>query len=151
VWMGGTYSDYPTPWGPNEWNAIVDPHATRMVLSTPLPAMTAYGLDITWQISMTPEQVKQRFTGDKLLEIVLDWSEVWFRERELLHFPDALAAVGIFDQTVCSFKHGRINVELEQPDRLGVTTFVPDSRSRQRFASTVDTNQFFKAFFAPFS
>ena len=95
VVMGGKFSDYPTPWGPTEWNAIVDPHATAIVFSSSAP-LRAYGLDVTWQVSMTPAQVTKKFRGDKLLDIVLDWSSVWFQERELLHFHDPLAATTLF-------------------------------------------------------
>ena len=82
VIMGGKYSDYPTPWGPTEWNAIVDPHAARIVLRQKGLNIRAFGLDITWRISMTPKEISSRFENAPLLRIVLDWSEVWFRERD---------------------------------------------------------------------
>ncbi len=151
VWMGGKYSDYPTPWGPTEWNAIVDPHAAHIVFESRVPAFTSYGLDITWQISMTPDEVAQSFSSDPLLRIVRDWSEVWFRERELLHFHDPLAAVEIFQPGICSFKQGSISVDLSNPETLGVTRFQPDQTSLQRFAETVSSEKFFEAFFRPFS
>lgn len=150
IWMGGKYSDYPTPWGPTEWNAIVDPHATHIVLSTPLPDMTAYGLDITWQLSMTPAEVAEKFSTDSLLSIVLDWSEVWFRERELLHFHDPLAAVGIFHPDVCEYKRGKISVALDSAGPAGVTHYI-DGAGPQRFARSVNPARFFRTFFQPFT
>ena len=61
VIMGGKYSDYPTPWGPTEWNAIVDPHATHQLFTLAECPVRAFGLDITWQLSMTPDRVRAQF------------------------------------------------------------------------------------------
>ncbi len=151
VWMGGKYSDYPTPWGPTEWNAIVDPDAAYQVLSSPEIRTTCFGLDITWRLSMTPAKVAERFRGDPLLERVLDWSAVWFEERELLHFHDPLAAVSIFDPTVATHRRGLIDVDLEPGDHRGVTRFSPIPGSDIRVASGVDPDAFFSAYFSVFA
>jgi len=150
VLMGGKYSSYPTPWGPTEWNAIVDPHAAAEVLAAPVPALYAFGLDITWQVSMRPAQVAARFHGDPLLERVLDWSQVWFEERELLHFHDPLAAVALWDPDVCQYKRGRVEVELAAGPAMGVTRFVPEETGSRFFAAGVDATRFFDAYFAVF-
>lgn len=149
VIMAGKYSDYPTPWGPTEWNAIVDPHATYIVFSSDVPRLTAFGLDITWQVSMTPEEVSKRFSGDPLLETVRDWSEVWFRERELLHFHDPLAAAAIFDPAVCRYTSGTVSVELQDVDLLGVTHFDPRGNDH-RVAAGVNPTRFFNEYFSVF-
>ncbi|MDA0979574.1 MAG: nucleoside hydrolase [Proteobacteria bacterium] len=150
VVMAGKYSDYPTPWGPTEWNAIVDPHATHIVFNAPVSQARIFGLDITWQVSMDPEAVSREFSGDPLLETVRDWSEVWFRERDLLHFHDPLAAAAVFNPEVCRYKRGRINVELGDPATAGVTHFVPDPESPFEFAASVNADQFFREYFGVF-
>lgn len=156
VIMGGKYSDYPTPWGPTEWNAIVDPHAAQIVFASDVPALTAFGLDVTWQVGMTPEEVTRHFRGasadgpDPLLEIVLDWSEVWFAERDMLHFNDPLAAAAIFEPGLCTYKHGRIAVDLGDSPTRGVTSFTADAASPQRFAATVRPAAFFDAYLGVF-
>lgn len=149
VIMGGKFSDYPTPWGPTEWNAIVDPHATAIVFSSGVP-LRAFGLDVTWQLSMTPDQVTQKFKGDELLEIVLDWSRVWFQERELLHFHDPLAATTLFEPEICTYKRGEVNVELAKGAHKGVTHFKANPASRHQFAKSVDRSAFFDEFFSVF-
>ena len=149
VVMGGKFSDYPTPWGPTEWNAIVDPHATDIVFSSEAP-LRAFGLDVTWQLSMTPDQVTHKFRGDKLLDIVLDWSSVWFQERELLHFHDPLAAAALFEPEICTYKRGEVNVELAKGAHKGVTHFNPDQASRRQFATSVDGSAFFDEYFSVF-
>ena len=150
VLMGGKYSSYPTPWGPTEWNAIVDPHAAAEVLAAPVPALYAFGLDITWQVSMRPAEVAARFQGDPLLERVLDWSQVWFEERELLHFHDPLAAVALWDPDVCQYKRGRVDVELTAGPTMGVTRFIEEDAGSRFFAAGVDAKRFFDAYFAVF-
>ena len=150
VIMGGKYSDYPTPWGPTEWNAIVDPHAAGIVFRQKGLDIRAFGLDITWRISMTPEEVSTRFENSPLLRIVLDWSKVWFRERDLLHFHDPLAAVALFDPGVCSYKAGKIEVELENREFLGVTYFEQSKGSQIRVATDIDPSRFFQKYFSVF-
>ena len=150
VIMGGKFSKYPTPWGPTEWNAIVDPHATAIVFSSGVP-LRAFGLDVTWQLSMTPDQVAKIFKGDRLLELVLDWSSVWFKERELLHFHDPLAAAAIFNPGICKYKRGHVLVELEEADLLGVTHFQSSKTGKIKAAKSVNADMFFKEYFSVFA
>ncbi len=150
VIMGGKYSDYPTPWGPTEWNAIVDPHATNIVFRQKGLKIRAFGLDITWRISMTPEEVSARFKHFPMLQIVLDWSEVWFKERDLLHFHDPLAAVALFEPEVCTYAVGNIQVELDNPELLGVTHFDRSKGSLIRVATEIDSSRFFQKYFSVF-
>jgi len=150
VVMGGKFSDYPTPWGPTEWNAIVDPHATAIIFSSKAP-LRAFGLDVTWQVSMTPDQVTKNFKGDKLLDIVLDWSMVWFQERELLHFHDPLAAAGVFHPEICKYKRGHIQVELDETELLGVTRFQSSQAGKLMAAESVNADGFFQEYFSVFS
>ncbi len=150
VIMGGKYSDFPTPWGPTEWNAIVDPHATDQLFRYASCPVRAFGLDITWQLSMSPREVAAHFADHPLLRIVLDWSEVWFAERDMLHFHDPLAAMAIFHHEVCAYSAGEVFVELEPGDRQGVTTFRQKGSGNVRVASSVDQSIFFSRFFQTF-
>ena len=56
---GREYSDYPTPWGPSEWNGIIDPAATALMFAKAECPVRAFGLDITGQVSMDAEQVSR--------------------------------------------------------------------------------------------
>lgn len=150
VIMGGKYSDYPTPWGPTEWNAIVDPHATDQLFRDVNCPIRAFGLDITWQLGMTPEQVASRFSGYPLLDIVLDWSEVWFAERDMLHFHDPLAALAVFYPEVCGYAAGKVTVDLSPGPRQGVTHFEKSAGSKTRVATSVNADLFFQQFFGVF-
>lgn len=150
VIMAGKYSDYPTPWGPTEWNAIVDPHATDIVFRAAAEKITAFGLDITWQVSMTPQEVQTRFATDPLLKIVRTWSDVWFRERELLHFHDPLAAAAIFAPGICEYHRGDVNIELGTVETAGITHFKPRNNGPLTIANAVAPDLFFREYFDQF-
>jgi len=155
VIMGGKYSDYPTPWGPSEWNGIVDPHATSILFQKIECPVRAFGLDITWQVSMNADQVSRAFAHHPLLREVKRWSEVWFAEREALHFHDPLAAVSLVDPAVCQYRTGTVSVDLT-PDRAGFTEFSVfkdgDLQGRRlvEVASSVDPSRFFDQYFSAF-
>jgi purine nucleosidase len=100
---------------------------------------------------MTPDQVTRKFKGDRLLEMVLDWSSVWFQERELLHFHDPLAAVAIFDPGICEYKRGHVLVELEEAKFMGVTHFQSSQTGKTRAAESVNADRFFNEYFSVFS
>ena len=158
VIMGGKYSDYPTPWGPSEWNGIIDPAATALMFAKAECPIRAFGLDITWQVSMDAEQVSRAFATHPLLREVRRWSEIWFAERDALHFHDPLAAVSLVDPTVCTYKYGQVAVDLS-PGREGFTEFVAanplwttaSNRPLIEVAASVNANQFFEQYFAPFT
>ena len=157
VIMGGKYSDYPTPWGPSEWNGIIDPAATALMFAQAECPIRAFGLDITWQVSMDAEQVSRVFATHPLLREVRRWSEVWFAERDALHFHDPLAAVSLIDPSVCTFKQGQVAVDLSL-GREGFTEFVAANpqkatageRPLVEVAASVNADQFFDRYFASF-
>ena len=158
VIMGGKYSDYPTPWGPSEWNGIIDPAATALMFAKARCPIRAFGLDITWQVSMDAQQVSRAFATQPLLREVRRWSEVWFAERDALHFHDPLAAVSLVDPSVCTYKYGQVAVDLS-PGREGFTEFVaanPQGTTTSEppiveVAASVNAHQFFDRYFAPFT
>ena len=118
----------------------------------------AFGLDITWQVSMDAQQVSRAFATHPLLREVRRRSEVWFAERDALHFHDPLAAVSLVDPSVCTYKYGQVAVDLS-PDREGFTEFVaanPQGTTTSEpliveVAASVNAHQFFDRYFAPFT
>jgi inosine-uridine nucleoside N-ribohydrolase len=110
----------------------------------------AFGLDITWQLYMTPNEVRNQFTLHPLLETVLAWSEVWFAKRDLLHFHDPLAAACLVDPDICNYVQGTVTVDLKSTKTAGITTFEANPHGNVRIASGVNPARFFSTFFAPF-
>jgi purine nucleosidase len=102
--MIGRFSDAPEL-PASEWNAHCDPAAADVIYSTNVPNHVSIGLDVTHQVVMDSAQVKEHFQHP-LLKPVYEMSEVWFSARDELKFHDPLAAVTLFDETVCEYENG---------------------------------------------
>ncbi len=143
VIMGGSYWS-----GKNndmEWNLILDPHASEIVYRARPPYHRSVGLDVTLQVTMHADEVRQRFqTG--LLRPVLDFAEVWFRERPVITFHDPLAAATIFDPGICGFITGQVGIELKDQSVLGQSHWAAGEGPHE-VASTVDAPRFFEHYF----
>lgn len=147
VLMCGAFFRRDTAYGPVEWNAKLDPHATSMVYKTLVPQHRSIGLDVTSQVRMPAEEVRQRFQSP-LLRPVLDFAEVWFQRSPVLTFHDPLAAVTIFDDAVCTFENGQAEIELCSERLAGYTHWKPHPNGPQQIALEVDSNRFFAHYFS---
>jgi inosine-uridine nucleoside N-ribohydrolase len=148
--MCGNFTDLRHEFGTLEWNAKLDPHATTIVFRAHPPVHRSIGIDITSQVQMDAADVRARFTA-KLLRPVLGFAEVWFRERPTITFHDPLAATTMFDDAICAFERGTVEVELEDRDTIGRTYWQPGgASSRHAVAVSVDKNRFFEHYFGMF-
>jgi inosine-uridine nucleoside N-ribohydrolase len=147
VMMCGVFSNRLVGVGPLEWNAIGDPHATAIVYQNPTPVHRSIGLDVTCQVKMPAEDVRRRFMHG-LLRPVLDFAEVWFREGDTITFHDPLAATTVFDEQICSFEKGWVEVELLSQRMMGMTHWRPDEKGCHEAALAVDSERFFKHYFS---
>jgi len=136
-----------------EWNASGDPQATAIVYQTPVRMHRSIGLEVTCQVKMEADEVRQRFNHD-LLRPVLDFAEIWFREQAAITFHDPLAASTIFQPSICQFERGTVEVELGGPPEaspLGMTHWTPDpARGRHEVAVSVNPEAFFEHYFSVF-
>jgi inosine-uridine nucleoside N-ribohydrolase len=150
VSMCGLFSNQVAGWGPVEWNAALDPHAAAIVYRHQTPAHRTVGLDVTTQLTLGLGEVHERFTAP-VLKPVLDFAETWFRHRDMIVFHDPLAAAVVFDQTLCGFVRGTVDVELESRRLAGAMHWgVDPAAGRHQLAVTVDRVRFFAAFFSVF-
>lgn len=131
-----------------EWNAKLDPHAAAIVYRARPPVHRSIGLDVTLQVRMPAEEVRQRFTHP-LLAPVRDFASAWFANAPELIFHDPLAAVCIFEEGVCTFEEGAVDVLVNE--RPGLTVWIPGQKGRHEIAFTVDEKRFFEAFFQVFN
>jgi inosine-uridine nucleoside N-ribohydrolase len=150
VLMCGVYSNRLAGVGPLEWNAMGDPHATAIVYKSPVAVHRSVGLDVTCQVKMSVEEVRERFQKS-LLRAVLDFAEVWFRETDTLTFHDPLAVATIFDEQLCSFERGAVEVELLSQQFMGATCWTPDENGPHEVAFSVNSHRFFEHYFSFFS
>lgn len=129
-----------------EWNTRLDPHAAAIVYRAPVPVHRSIGLDVTGQVSLSAAQVRQRFKRG-FLPVVLQFAEIYFMHKDRVVFHDPLAAVTIFDETVCVFDRGTVEIELEDRELRGKTYWQPDRFGGQEVALQVNSNHFFKHYF----
>lgn len=150
VMMAGVFTNRQAGVGPAEWNARLDPHATAIVYGARVAEHRSVGLDVTSRLKLGRAEVQQRFQAG-LLRPVLDFAGVWFRQRETITFHDPLAALCLFEDDVCTFERGRVEVELLSDRLKGVTFWKPDPAGPHQVALEVDEPGFFERFFAPFA
>lgn len=149
VMMVGVFAGENYKSEPLEWNAILDPHAAEIVYRAQPPVHRSIGLDVTQQVEMPAAEVRRRFQTP-LLRPVLDFAEIWFQQREIITFHDPLAATVIFDDSICNFERGSVEVELVNPARLGQTKWAPDPSGRHEVALHVKPDKFFSHYFSVF-
>ncbi|MFZ6029494.1 MAG: nucleoside hydrolase [Chloroflexota bacterium] len=149
VLMGGVFTNRLAGVGPLEWNAMLDPGATAIVYGQAPTIFRSIGLDVTCQVKMPAAEVRRRFQVP-LLRPVLDFAEIWFRERPEITFHDPLAAATIFDPEICAFERGCVTVELASPRLPGMTHWAADPDGPHEVALQVDPQRFFEHFFACF-
>lgn len=150
VLMIGVFTNQLPGVAPLEWNAICDPYAAAMIYHAPAAVHRSIGLDVTCQITMNSDEARERFKVG-LLRPVLDFAEVWFRERPIITFHDPLAAATIFDAEICSFARGTVEVELASPRLRGLTYFDRSESGAHEVALTVNPQRFLSHYFACFS
>ena len=132
-----------------DWNAKLDPHATAIVYQSPVRVHRSVGLDVTCQVTMGAKQVQERFQTE-LLRPVLDFAQIWFeRVIDKITFHDPLAAATIFDDQICAFEKGDVQIEMKDDGLLGMTHWEPGG-GRYEVALEVDTARFFDHYFSVF-
>lgn len=139
-----------------EWNAGCDPHATAIVYRTPVLRHRSIGLDVTLQVQMETARVRERFQIAPL-RLVLDFAEVWFGNNAAITFHDPLAAAALFDERICGFTPGRVEIELSGERVAGLTHWAPGPQPAphqvalcHEVALRVDPERFFAHYFSVF-
>jgi purine nucleosidase len=148
VLMCGVFTNRLAGVGPLEWNAMGDPHATAIVYRAAVARHRSIGLDVTMQVRMDAQKVKEKFQAS-LLRPVLDFAEVWFQHASTIVFHDPLAATTLFNDQICTFTPGAVEVELASQRLQGLTYW--DARSpnpRHEAALEVNPEAFFNHYFS---
>ena len=149
VMMCGVFTKRLAGVGPLEWNALGDPHATAIVYQAATGIHRSIGLDVTCQVTMNAKQVREKLHSD-LHQPVLDFAEVWFRQRDIITFHDPLAATTVFDDQICVFKKGTVAVELASERLKGMTLWRSGGSEKHEVALEVDSRRFFEQYFSVF-
>lgn len=151
VLMCGQFFERATGRGPVEWNSSCDPHAAAIVYGSAAAVHRSHGLDVTQQVRMSAKEVRKRFQAP-LLQPVAAFAEVFFQRRNDITFHDPLAAATIFDDRICTFATGSVDVELESRQLAGFMHWRADTAAgRHQVADSVDAELFFAHYFSVFS
>ena len=152
---GRFFYEAPDRWNPGlvggEWNATLDPHATAIVYGngpqTRPPRHVSFGLDVTRRCRMSARRCRERFTAE-VLRPVRDFAEVFFSKHDQITFHDPLAAAGIFEPDLCTYRQGKVTVSLAPPT-LGWTVFNEAADDKPHLAAAqVDAERFFEHYFS---
>lgn len=147
VLMGGVFTNNLPNMPHTEWNILCDPHAAAMIYKAPVRIHRSIGLDVTCQVTMDKNEVKERFKSE-IMQPVYDFAKVWFDKRPVITFHDPLAATTIFDDRICSFERGKVEIELASEHVKGMTYWMADnSMGLHEVALAVDKDRFFDHYF----
>lgn len=136
--------------GTMEWNAMLDPWASAIVYGADVAVHRSIGLDVTTKVTMDSAEVRSHFTSP-ILAPVLDFAKVWFEQSKLMTFHDPLAAVTIFDDSICRFERGDVDVELQSARLAGMTHYKANADRLREVAVEVDPVRFFEHYFSVFN
>jgi purine nucleosidase len=148
VLMCGVFTNR-LPWvGPREWNALADSCACKAVYRAPVAVHRSIGLDVTMQVKLKSADAIERFrTAGGPLDVVADCCEIWRQHGHDVVFHDPLAAVSIFDPTICTWERGRVEVEPGQGRAGGMTHWKAEADGPHEVAMEVDADLFFREYF----
>ena len=134
---------------PVEGNAAGDPHAAAIVYRSMVASHRSVGVDVTSWVTMSAGEFRKKFREYKLGGPVLDCAEVWFQRFDITTFHDPLAASTIFDEGICKFRKGTVEVEISNEELLGKTCWKEGgSNSPHEVAVDVDRERFFEHYFS---
>lgn len=157
VLMCGTFSNRVAGLPLREWNAKLDPEAAAIVYAARPASHRSVGLDVTSQVTMPSGEARRRFGQSMLLRPVADFAEAWFQIKEEVTFHDPLAGATIFDESICGFERGRVEVERRSESLAGLTRWTPadtadgiSSDAPHEVALRVRPDAFFDHFFSFF-
>ena len=129
-----------------EWNAKCDAVATEVVYSTAMRTHRSYGLDVTRRGGMPAGEVI-RHLRETNLGPTADFAATWAKDPEqTMLFHDPLAAVCLFEQNVCDYETGTVEIGIAPDGMRGMTRFCAGAGSCE-VATDVRGEAFFDRFF----
>jgi purine nucleosidase len=149
--MGGAYSMLPFAGGAQEWNVTCDPAAARVVYRAPISQHRSVGINASSRCTMPSTEAMRRFRsiGGGLGVVAAAIDQAWAAQQERVTFHDPLAAVCVFEPDVCTWRGGRVSVELASRRFRGATSFDADrDGSPHQVADLVDVDRFFDLLFS---
>ncbi len=132
-----------------ENNSIIDPHATKIVYRARPKDFKSFGNNVSSRVTMTPQQAEESFTHP-ILRAVMDIAREWFKDEARVSFHDAVTAVCIFHDDVCTYRRGLLDCDIESKLLSGFTIFRENPDGPHQVAFTIDEARFFERLFEVF-
>lgn len=135
---------------PTEWNTGGDPHATAIVYRARAALHRSIGLDVTMGVRLEAPEVRERLRGSAFAE-VMKFYPYWVDGNGPIIFHDPLAAATIFDESLCEWERGSVEVPLTKEEE-GWTRWTAsgEAGAPHEIASSVDAARYFEHFFSVF-
>ncbi len=149
VMMCGYFEHKITGWDKLEWNAKGDYHASDIVFKADVPIHRSIGIDVTSQVTMNSDKFKEKFSAD-IFKPLQDYAQHWYEYSHTVTFHDPLAAATIFNNDICTYSRGKIEIELNNLPDAGMTRWQNDPAGKHEIASSVNKEKFFEEYFSAF-
>ena len=149
VMMCGYFERKVDGWDKLEWNAKGDYHASDIVYKANVPVHRSIGIDVTSQVTMSSEIFKEKFNKE-IFKPLKDYAEHWFDYSKTVTFHDPLAAAAIFNENICTYSKGEVNIELNDSETAGMTNWNQRANGQHEIAVSVDKEKFFEEYFSVF-
>ena len=142
--MGGSYFAEAVSFIPAEWNIRNDPVAAKIVFDAGIPTRVV-GLDVTLKLKIQCTDFIGMSHPD-ILKPVIKNAEKFLERTNDMYFHDPLAAVWLFDETVCTSRRGQITVGIGNVD-WGRTCFEENPTGSTFVAVNVGQDLFYRHYF----
>ena len=148
VMMAGVFAERMPGADLREWNARLDPHATAIVYRAAVGLHRSVGLDVTRHVRMDAAELRGRL-GAQTPQPLGEMVAAWLDKAPGVTFHDPLAAATLFEDRICRFESGLVEVELAGERLQGLTHWTPgDSHAPHHVALGVDRELFFDHYFS---
>ena len=146
ILMGGRYGG--AEGGGPEGNILGDPHAASLVFQSPVPHLTAVGIDVTSPCYRHAADCRRRFSAlGGPFELVNAMAAESYDRYGGITFHDPLAAAFAFEPSLCRVTPGRVQVDLGNTETQGTTRWVDHDAGPVWLARESDPAAFFRHFF----
>lgn len=141
--MGGSFFEEAIAFMPAEWNIKNDPVAARIVFESGVPIRVA-GLDVTLQLKIQCTDFINASCA-KVLEPVVAYARKFLERTNDMYFHDPLVAAYLFEENVCSFKRGSVDIGIGTD--WGRSYFTENANGSVLVADGVSPDRFFRHYY----
>ena len=142
--MGGSYFSAGLRLEEVEFNILNDAVAARMLFDSGAPIRAA-GLDVSMK-TLVPCTDFLSARHAKVMEPVALYAKKFLERTNDMYFHDAISATLLFDSEICQYRRGTVKVDLGA--EWGRTHFSEDPLGNTLVADTIDTERFFRHYYA---